>query len=65
MDVDRGDVTHRLVSAEAQRAILEGGRHQDKLDKAVAVATAKTADFVLPRGCSGRDGGDRRLRAIT
>ena len=65
MDGDRGLVTHRLVSAERQNAILEGGSHQDELDKAVAAATAKTADFVLPRGCGGRDGGDRRLRAIT
>ena len=61
MDGDRGFVTHRLVSAEAQKAILEGGRHQDKLDKAVAAATLKTADFVLPPSCSGRDGGDQAL----
>ena len=47
MDGDRGLVTHRLVSAERQNAILEGGSHQDELDKAVAAATAKTADFVL------------------
>ena len=43
MEGDRGLVTHRLVSAERQNAILEGGRHQEELDEAVAAATAKTA----------------------
>ena len=61
MEGDRGLVTHRLVSAERQNAILEGGSHQDELDKAVAAATLKTADFVLPPSCSGRDGGDQAL----
>ena len=36
-------VTHRLVSAERQNAILEGGNYRKELDEAVAAATAKTA----------------------
>ena len=35
-------VMNRLVSAERQNAILEGGRHQEELDEAVATAMATT-----------------------